>query len=140
MGSEMCIRDRSSVQFSVDRRPDGKPVVKVNSAGPVVEPFLNFLIEVDAPGNVKLVREYTVLLDPPAFASEPAPAAATFTAAEPVSTGDEGTFVDLGSSLATVETAEAITESDDLLADASGENREVYFLCLLYTSPSPRDS
>ena len=118
----------SSVQFSVDRRPDGKPVVKVNSAGPVVEPFLNFLIEVDAPGNVKLVREYTVLLDPPAFASEPAPAAATFTAAEPVSTGDEGTFVDLGSSLATVETAEAITESDDLLANASGENREVYFL------------
>ncbi len=61
----------SSVSFSVDRRPDGIPVVKVTSDGPVLEPFLNFLIEVDAPGSVRLVREYTVLLNPPAFASEP---------------------------------------------------------------------
>lgn len=54
----------SSVVFAVDRRPDGKAVVKVTSDGPVLEPFLNFLIEVDAPGSVKLVREYTVLLNP----------------------------------------------------------------------------
>jgi len=114
----------SSVQFSVDRRPDGKPVVKVNSDGPVVEPFLNFLIEVDAPGNVKLVREYTVLLDPPAFAAEPAASpAASLTAAEPDNSGDEGIFVDLGSSLATVE---AVTDSADL-TNAAGD-REVYLL------------
>ena len=58
----------SSVVFAVDRRPDGKAVVKVTSDGPVVEPFLNFLIEVDAPGSVKLVREYTVLLNPATLA------------------------------------------------------------------------
>lgn len=57
----------SSVEFTVDRRPDGKAVVKVTSDTPVLEPFLNFLIEVDAPGSVKLVREYTVLLNPPTF-------------------------------------------------------------------------
>lgn len=54
----------STVVFAVDRRPDGKAVVKVTSDGPVLEPFLNFLIEVEAPGSVKLVREYTVLLNP----------------------------------------------------------------------------
>lgn len=59
----------SSVSFAVDRRPDGKAVVKVTSDGPVLEPFLNFLIEVDAPGSVKLIREYTVLLNPATFAS-----------------------------------------------------------------------
>jgi len=57
----------SSVQFDVDRRPDGQPVVKVTSNSPVIEPFLNFLIEIDAPGSVRLVKEYTVLLDPPSF-------------------------------------------------------------------------
>jgi len=58
----------SSVVFAVDRRPDGKAVVKVTSDGPVLEPFLNFLIEVDAPGSVKLIREYTVLLNPTTLA------------------------------------------------------------------------
>ncbi len=57
----------SSVDFAVDRRPDGKAVVKVTSDIPVLEPFLNFLIEVDSPGSVKLVREYTVLLNPATF-------------------------------------------------------------------------
>ena len=57
----------SSVDFAVDRRPDGKAVVKVTSDSPVLEPFLNFLIEVDSPGSVKLVREYTVLLNPATF-------------------------------------------------------------------------
>ncbi len=62
----------SSVDFTVDRRPDGQAVVKATSSTPVLEPFLNFLLEVDAPGNVKLVREYTVLLNPPSFtANEP---------------------------------------------------------------------
>ena len=58
----------SSVDFVVDRRPDGKAIVKVTSDSPVLEPFLNFLIEVDSPGSVKLVREYTVLLNPATFA------------------------------------------------------------------------
>ena len=57
----------SSVDFVVDRRPDGKAIVKVTSDSPVLEPFLNFLIEVDSPGSVKLVREYTVLLNPVSY-------------------------------------------------------------------------
>ena len=63
--------ERSSVltdlQFSVDQS-SGNPVIKIESSSPVVEPFLNFLVEVDWPQG-RMVREYTVLLDPPVFVS-----------------------------------------------------------------------
>jgi len=42
----------------------GKPVIRISSDFPVREPFLNFLVEVNWP-NGRLLREYTVLLDPP---------------------------------------------------------------------------
>lgn len=42
----------------------GKPVIRVSSEFPIREPFLNFLIEVNWPKG-RLLREYTVLLDPP---------------------------------------------------------------------------
>lgn len=42
----------------------GKPVIRVTSRDPIREPFLNFLVEVNWPKG-RLVREYTVLLDPP---------------------------------------------------------------------------
>ena len=51
------IRFRTSVQ-------NGKPVILVSSNYPINEPFLNFLLEISWP-NGKLLKEYTVLLDPP---------------------------------------------------------------------------
>ncbi len=41
-------------------------VVQVRSSGPVVEPYLNFLIQLKRPHGT-LLREYTVLLDPPLY-------------------------------------------------------------------------
>ena len=43
---------------------NGRPVILVNSSQPINEPFLNFLLEVSWP-NGQLLKEYTVLLDPP---------------------------------------------------------------------------
>ncbi len=40
--------------------------IKVSSNNPIREPFLSFLLEVDWPEG-HLLREYTVLLDPPSF-------------------------------------------------------------------------
>lgn len=61
--------DRTNVltdlRFSVDSS-GGAPVIRISSTQPVVEPFLNFLLEVDWPAG-RMVREYTVLLDPPVF-------------------------------------------------------------------------
>lgn len=43
---------------------NGKPVIFVSSDQPINQPFLNFLLEVSWP-NGQLLKEYTVLLDPP---------------------------------------------------------------------------
>ena len=43
---------------------NGKPVILVSSNQPIREPFINFLLEVSWPKG-QLLKEYTVLLDPP---------------------------------------------------------------------------
>jgi pilus assembly protein FimV len=54
----------SSLRFAVDRRPDGSSVVRITSAQPINEPFVDLLVELNwATG--RFVREYTFLLDPP---------------------------------------------------------------------------
>jgi len=60
----------SNVRFQVQVRPDGTGIVRLTSDEVVREPFLSFLVEINWP-NGRLVREYTVLLDPPVF--NPAP-------------------------------------------------------------------
>lgn len=52
----------SSLEFKVVA--DGNPRIEVSSSQLAREPFLNFLIEVRASSG-RLLREYTVLLDPP---------------------------------------------------------------------------
>ena len=61
----------SDIKFSVSLNRDGTGVVRMKSSMPVQEPFLNFLVEVNWPSG-RLVREYTVLLDPPVFDPTPA--------------------------------------------------------------------
>lgn len=62
----------------------GNPRIEVSSAQPAREPYLNFLVEVRGGGN-RLLREYTVLLDPPNMpeVASPRPAPTRSTAAEP---------------------------------------------------------
>jgi pilus assembly protein FimV len=67
----------TNLRFALDRRTDGNYVVRISSAQPVNEPYLDVMIELTwATGRV--IREYTVLLDPPALKTQPdivAPAA-----------------------------------------------------------------
>ena len=53
-------------KFDVELNPDGSGVIHLSSKKPVKEPFLNFIIEMQWPQG-RLLREYTVLLDPPVF-------------------------------------------------------------------------
>jgi len=63
----------SRLKFEPILMPDGSSVIRVTSPDPVREPFLDFLVEVDWP-NGQMLREYTVLLDPPVTtAQRPAP-------------------------------------------------------------------
>ena len=58
----------NNVKFEIERSDEGV-FIKLSTQEAVVEPFLNFLVQVDWP-NGRLLREYTLLLDPPVFAPE----------------------------------------------------------------------
>ena len=67
----------SAVRFAVEKRPNGEPYLKITSAQAFNEPFLDLLIQLDWPSG-RLLREYTILLDPPGFQDVPAaPAVST---------------------------------------------------------------
>jgi pilus assembly protein FimV len=55
----------ANLDFSLGENAQGQPVIRVTSASRLRDPFLNFLLEVEY-GRGRLLREYTVLLDPPA--------------------------------------------------------------------------
>lgn len=67
----------ASLKFVVAQKSNGESYLKVTSGQPINEPFLDLLIELSWTSG-RLLREYTVLLDPPGFvAPEPvAPVAA----------------------------------------------------------------
>ncbi|HEV2331642.1 MAG TPA: FimV/HubP family polar landmark protein [Gammaproteobacteria bacterium] len=62
----------NQLQFVVVRNADGTAYVHISSNQPVREPFLDFLIDANW-NNGELIREYTVLLNPPAFQTANAP-------------------------------------------------------------------
>lgn len=59
----------TDLTFTPVLRPDGKNIIRVSSTKPVREPYLNFLVEVLWPSG-RLLREYTLLLDPPLYSPE----------------------------------------------------------------------
>ncbi|WP_020650285.1 FimV/HubP family polar landmark protein [Solimonas variicoloris] len=64
----------STLRFAV--RTDGPARIEISSAQPAREPYLQLLLEIRSGGS-RILRQYTVLLDPPGLASAaPAPAAA----------------------------------------------------------------
>src|SRR5271163_2375646 len=70
----------SSLTFKVTKSKDGRDVLQVRSTDAIPEPFVTFLVEVNW-ARGRLMREYTVLLDPPVYtpgetASSAAPVAA----------------------------------------------------------------
>jgi pilus assembly protein FimV len=93
LASEQAFRDAhvefspvlSSLRFAVEKKPNGKSVLKVTSGRPVNDPFVDMLVELSWSSG-RLVREYTMLLDPPGVAAQQAvaPAAPVTPAQAPV--------------------------------------------------------
>ena len=74
-----------NLRFTIEQRPSGTPYLKVTSTTPVNDPFLDLLIELNWSSG-RILREYTVLLDPPAAPSTQVaqqPAAKPAAAAKP---------------------------------------------------------
>ena len=59
----------NNLRFTPTQKPDGAYVIKVSSQDIIREPFLNFLVEVNWPQG-RMLREFTVLLDPPSTFKE----------------------------------------------------------------------
>jgi pilus assembly protein FimV len=64
----------SSVHVKTVRTADGREVVELTSDQPVTDPVLTVLVEANW-NRGHLIREYTVLLDPPVYVPKPSPAA-----------------------------------------------------------------
>ena len=70
----------SGVQVHAEQTTDGRQVVRLKSTDPISEPFVTLLVEVNW-SHGRLVREYTMLLDPPVYApAQPAAASAPVSA------------------------------------------------------------
>ncbi|MHB1215077.1 MAG: FimV/HubP family polar landmark protein [Thiobacillus sp.] len=72
----------SSLRFSVEKKPNGKAILKVSSSRPVTDPFIDMLVELNWASG-RLVREYTLLLDPPGMAAAQTVAPVTVAPASP---------------------------------------------------------
>lgn len=59
----------TDLRFNTRVREDGAHIVHITSSKPIIEPFLNFIVEAIWPAG-RILREYIVLLDPPVFSSE----------------------------------------------------------------------
>ena len=56
----------NNIKVELAKNADGSPVLKVRSSQPISDPYLDMLIQVDWASG-RLLREYTVLLDPPEY-------------------------------------------------------------------------
>jgi len=62
----------TNLEFRPQVSSKGRAVIRVTSSEPIKEPFLDFLVQVDWPKG-RLIKEYTVLLDPPVTVNRPPP-------------------------------------------------------------------
>jgi len=63
----------TKLRFEIKTKPGGTPVIRITSREAVQEPFLDFLLELSW-SKGRLLREYTVLVDPPVTMPAAAPA------------------------------------------------------------------
>ncbi|NNC96946.1 MAG: LysM peptidoglycan-binding domain-containing protein [Gammaproteobacteria bacterium] len=87
----------NDLQFQVVNKPDGSRVVRVTSSRVVQDPFLTFLMEANW-SQGRILREYTVLVDPPLFIPSQQSSSATETTpyVAPAVTGTESSSVAQG--------------------------------------------
>jgi pilus assembly protein FimV len=76
----------NSVQVKTVHTPDGREVLQIRSTDPISEPFVTLLIQVNW-SHGELVREYTMLLDPPVYAPGQSAAESAAVAAPSTGTG-----------------------------------------------------
>ena len=59
----------NSIKVELIKNADGSPALRLRSLQPITDPYLDMLIQVDWASG-RLLREYTILLDPPEYKQE----------------------------------------------------------------------
>jgi pilus assembly protein FimV len=62
----------ASVQISLQRRADGRAYLRLSSSRPMTEPFVDLILEANWSSG-RIVRDYTLLFDPPNLRPAPQP-------------------------------------------------------------------
>ncbi len=110
-------RHLTDLRFAVRKDESGETaVVVVTTKDAVKEPFLNFLIEADW-SKGRVLREFTILLDPPFYADQPAPATETAAAVPEPTYSDEqsvSAIVEQAGVTTTTEPDSAVAESEPI--------------------------
>lgn len=73
----------SGLQITLQRRSDGRSVLQLTGSRPINEPFIDLIVEASWSSG-RLVRDYTLLLDPPNLRVQATAAPATQAPATPV--------------------------------------------------------
>lgn len=76
----------SALRVEMGKQANGTPVLKLTSAQPVNDPFLDMLIQMEW-STGRLLREYTALLDPPGYGDQKSAATAAPQISAPASVG-----------------------------------------------------
>jgi len=112
----------TELRFAVNKNEEGsKATIVVTSRSAIKEPFLNFLIEADW-SKGRLLREFTVLLDPPFFAEQPVAAEPASEAAMP--TEDSGGSEVSGQSEVTASASEESATSGGTISEPIALSQE----------------
>lgn len=116
----------NKLKFKVKQRANGDYYIHVTTSETVREPFMNFLLEMNWK-NGRMLREYTMLIDPPGRApqqrfAEPAPVVAETIAPEPVTTVEEETEIALAEEKAPSPFVEPIVEDAPMAEFEPGES------------------
>jgi pilus assembly protein FimV len=113
----------SSVQVKTTRGADGRQIIKVKSADTITEPFITLLVEVNW-ARGRLVREYTMLLDPPVYTPGQSPATNAPVAAPAAGTGAHEGSIARGSPVpASKDTSSVVPTPPDDSAGAPSPTR-----------------
>ncbi|MED5388496.1 MAG: FimV/HubP family polar landmark protein [Pseudomonadota bacterium] len=106
------------IDFAVELQPGDKATLHITTDQPVREPYLNFLVEFLWPTG-RLMREYTVLLDPPSYADSAVTAAPTISRApQPVTRSEPEPQQEPARSVAPTQATQAEPESAPPMAQS----------------------
>jgi pilus assembly protein FimV len=113
----------SDIQFDVKFAEDGGATIHLTTQKPVVEPFLNFILEVQWPQG-KLLKEFTLLLDPPVLSQEfSQPITPPMSDVSTAQTGgSQGRTASVGDVERPVYPSNVSTQSDAASADSYGKD------------------